>query len=203
MVFLSLVSLSPILRTLTATTTSDSIWALAAILFFLNTLLGDYTATDIGSETQGRYDRLALYRCIWDSHSSQVDLDAFHECCDISFRCAGFSPGNRPRRVRSHPVRRSGLRPLPDHETSAPGGLRSCCHYHSIINLGFAEPFSGSMVYSNSAVVLSSRVAPCTTFLYCGSHLRCCGGIDYIRRANAAHLGATIQEVRAFGFQSA
>jgi len=38
MMFLALLSLSPILRTLTAATSSDSIWALAAILFSLNAL---------------------------------------------------------------------------------------------------------------------------------------------------------------------
>ncbi|KAF5314178.1 hypothetical protein D9611_006828 [Ephemerocybe angulata] len=46
MVFLTLVSLSPVLRTLTAATSSDSIWALSAVLFLLNTLLADYTATN-------------------------------------------------------------------------------------------------------------------------------------------------------------
>jgi len=37
-------SLSPVLRTLTAATSSDSIWALSAILFILNALLGDYSS---------------------------------------------------------------------------------------------------------------------------------------------------------------
>lgn len=45
MMFLVLMSLSPVLRTLTAATSSDSIWALAASLFLLNALLADYTAT--------------------------------------------------------------------------------------------------------------------------------------------------------------
>lgn len=44
MMFLVLMSLSPVLRTLTAATSSDSIWALAALLFILNALLADYTA---------------------------------------------------------------------------------------------------------------------------------------------------------------
>jgi phosphatidylinositol glycan class C protein len=44
MMFLVLMSLSPVLRTLTAATSSDSIWALAALLFVLNALLADYTA---------------------------------------------------------------------------------------------------------------------------------------------------------------
>jgi phosphatidylinositol glycan class C protein len=55
MVFLTLVSLSPVLRTLTAATSSDSIWALAAILFMLNTLLADYTAANAAAELHSRY----------------------------------------------------------------------------------------------------------------------------------------------------
>ncbi|TDL28455.1 phosphatidylinositol N-acetylglucosaminyltransferase [Rickenella mellea] len=42
LVFLALMALSPVLRTLTAATSSDSIWALAACLFILNVLLADY-----------------------------------------------------------------------------------------------------------------------------------------------------------------
>ncbi|OCH96175.1 phosphatidylinositol N-acetylglucosaminyltransferase [Obba rivulosa] len=44
LVFLALMSLSPVLKTLTAATSSDSIWALSAFLFILNVLLADYTA---------------------------------------------------------------------------------------------------------------------------------------------------------------
>ncbi|KAI0361638.1 phosphatidylinositol N-acetylglucosaminyltransferase [Trametes cingulata] len=44
LVFLALMSLSPVLKTLTAATSSDSIWALSASLFILNALLADYTA---------------------------------------------------------------------------------------------------------------------------------------------------------------
>lgn len=44
MMLLALMSLSPVLRTLTAATSSDSIWALSAVLFLLNTLLADYTS---------------------------------------------------------------------------------------------------------------------------------------------------------------
>ncbi|KAJ8084017.1 glycosylphosphatidylinositol anchor biosynthesis [Marasmius tenuissimus] len=42
LIFLALMSLSPVLRTLTAATSSDSIWALSAFLFGLNLLLADY-----------------------------------------------------------------------------------------------------------------------------------------------------------------
>jgi len=53
MMFLALMALSPVLRTLTAATSSDSIWALAAILFIINALLADYTATDPGDPHEG------------------------------------------------------------------------------------------------------------------------------------------------------
>ncbi|TCD71515.1 hypothetical protein EIP91_008896 [Steccherinum ochraceum] len=49
LVFLALLSLSPVLRTLTAATSSDSIWALSAALFILNALLADYTSLDTAS----------------------------------------------------------------------------------------------------------------------------------------------------------
>lgn len=44
LVFLALMGLSPVLRTLTAATSSDSIWALSACLFLLNVLLADYSS---------------------------------------------------------------------------------------------------------------------------------------------------------------
>ncbi|KAF7306939.1 Phosphatidylinositol N-acetylglucosaminyltransferase [Mycena indigotica] len=50
LIFLALMSLSPVLRTLTAATSSDSIWALSAILFALNALLADYSATSLRGE---------------------------------------------------------------------------------------------------------------------------------------------------------
>lgn len=54
LVFLSLMSLSPVLRTLTAATSPDSIWALSAILFSLNMLLADYSAMPTNEHGQAR-----------------------------------------------------------------------------------------------------------------------------------------------------
>jgi len=42
--FLALLSLSPVMKTLTGSTSSDSIWALAACLFVLNALIADYSS---------------------------------------------------------------------------------------------------------------------------------------------------------------
>lgn len=42
---LVLLAVSPVLRTLTESTTSDSIWALSAMLFFLHLVLADYSST--------------------------------------------------------------------------------------------------------------------------------------------------------------
>lgn len=60
LVFLALASLAPVLRTLTAATSDDSIWALAAGLFILHTVLADYTPERVrlvhdrvGGENQG------------------------------------------------------------------------------------------------------------------------------------------------------
>jgi len=44
LVFLALLALAPVLKTLTEATSSDSIWPLAFFLFTLHTLLADYTA---------------------------------------------------------------------------------------------------------------------------------------------------------------
>jgi len=54
LVFLSLMALSPVLRTLSAATSSDSIWALSAALFALNALLADYTPVRLGGQVQER-----------------------------------------------------------------------------------------------------------------------------------------------------
>ncbi|KAH8992594.1 phosphatidylinositol N-acetylglucosaminyltransferase [Lactarius hatsudake] len=43
LIFLALIALAPILRTLTAPTSADSIWALAAALFLVHAALADYT----------------------------------------------------------------------------------------------------------------------------------------------------------------
>src|ERR1700761_1887996 len=55
LVLLTLVALSPILRTLTSSTSSDSIWALAACLFLLNAFLTDHREATPGIQQSGRY----------------------------------------------------------------------------------------------------------------------------------------------------
>lgn len=49
LITLALMSLSPVLRTLSAATSSDSIWALSACLFLLNVVLADYGSANKGS----------------------------------------------------------------------------------------------------------------------------------------------------------
>lgn len=48
LVFLALMAVTPVLKTLTEATSSDSIWALSAILFILNLLLADYGGPEPG-----------------------------------------------------------------------------------------------------------------------------------------------------------
>jgi len=54
LVFLALMALSPILKTLSAATSPDSIWALSACLFVLNALLADYSPAKLGSQVRER-----------------------------------------------------------------------------------------------------------------------------------------------------
>lgn len=54
LVFLALMALSPILRTLTASTSSDSIWALSACLFVVNAALADYSSARLGGRVEER-----------------------------------------------------------------------------------------------------------------------------------------------------
>ncbi|KII94361.1 hypothetical protein PLICRDRAFT_99714 [Plicaturopsis crispa FD-325 SS-3] len=54
LVFLALMSLSPVLKTLTAATSSDSIWALSACLFVLNALLADYNTVQLNGKIRER-----------------------------------------------------------------------------------------------------------------------------------------------------
>jgi len=67
LVFLALLALSPVLRTLTEATASDSIWALAAFLFLLHTLLADYTSPS-PQETKERYGRNISLLCWPGAH---------------------------------------------------------------------------------------------------------------------------------------
>lgn len=78
--FLALMSLSPVLRTLTAATSSDSIWALSAGLFILNALLADYTAADHYSRARERqvlyYERIAKTDVSIHSLTSVLSMNA-------------------------------------------------------------------------------------------------------------------------------
>ena len=65
MMFLVLMSLSPVLRTLTAATSSDSIWALAALLFILNALLADYTANVSEDEINEGYVSIYMFEVFY------------------------------------------------------------------------------------------------------------------------------------------
>ncbi|KAI0033163.1 phosphatidylinositol N-acetylglucosaminyltransferase subunit C [Vararia minispora EC-137] len=54
LVFLALIALAPILRTLTDATSSDSVWALSACLFILNAALADYSTAHRGGRVRER-----------------------------------------------------------------------------------------------------------------------------------------------------
>ncbi|KZP31329.1 phosphatidylinositol N-acetylglucosaminyltransferase [Athelia psychrophila] len=71
LVFLALLALSPVLKTLSAATSSDSIWALSAFLFVLNALLADYSP---GTTTGQPRDRLTSVLSMNAAMSSSVVL---------------------------------------------------------------------------------------------------------------------------------
>lgn len=62
LVFMALLALAPVLKTLTEATSSDSIWALSFSLFGLHTLLADYTAPS-PHESRERYDFVYSCQC--------------------------------------------------------------------------------------------------------------------------------------------
>jgi len=72
LIFLALMSLSPVLKTLSAATSSDSIWALSACLFLLNILLADYGSSS--PVNQGRPERLTSVLSMNAAISSSVVL---------------------------------------------------------------------------------------------------------------------------------
>jgi len=67
LIFLALMSLSPVLKTLTAATSSDSIWALSAFLFILNALLADYGTVKFGGQVEGLTSVLSMNAAISSS----------------------------------------------------------------------------------------------------------------------------------------
>ncbi|EKM61032.1 uncharacterized protein PHACADRAFT_82029 [Phanerochaete carnosa HHB-10118-sp] len=72
LIFLALLALSPMLRTLTAATSSDSIWALSACLFVLNVVLADYTP--MHSAQQHPRERLSSVMSVNAAISASVVL---------------------------------------------------------------------------------------------------------------------------------
>ncbi|KAF9453801.1 phosphatidylinositol N-acetylglucosaminyltransferase [Macrolepiota fuliginosa MF-IS2] len=94
LVFLALMSLSPVLRTLTAATSSDSIWALSAILFSLNILLADYSVMPANEHGQERlFSVLSVNAAVSSSVvlASRLSTDAavfaLVLCSVVAFAC--------------------------------------------------------------------------------------------------------------------
>ena len=92
LLFLALLSLSPVLRTLSASTSSDSIWALSACLFILNVLLADYRPARSSQLGQGRY----VYRYLVPSgdsnpHIPKANIRALRKCRHVRLCIVGFS----------------------------------------------------------------------------------------------------------------
>lgn len=81
LVFLVLMALAPVLRTLSAATSSDSIWALTAVLFILNALLTNYNPTHPSMHMQERYGPLNPLGALVSDEATKVYV------CDLNQRC--------------------------------------------------------------------------------------------------------------------
>lgn len=108
LVLLILVTITPVLKTLTAATSSDSIWAFSAILFCLNAILADYSAANPHPGKE---------RCVFSAFlvtdgapcltlTGQVNVGPFHERRHLRQCRSGFSPGVKPSRLRPRSLRR-------------------------------------------------------------------------------------------------
>jgi phosphatidylinositol glycan class C protein len=92
LMFVMLMSLSPVLKTLSAATSSDSIWALSAFLFMLNVLLADYTSFESAGKVRIR-QVLSLRLYIQDTEfSKQAVIGVVHERGHILLCCVGVAP---------------------------------------------------------------------------------------------------------------
>jgi phosphatidylinositol glycan class C protein len=94
LIFLALIALAPILRTLTAPTSADSISALTMALFLVHAVLADYSY----AASLARRERCVFLLPFWALISKtstgleKVDLGALDQCCDFGCSRAGLAP---------------------------------------------------------------------------------------------------------------
>ena len=90
---LVLLAVSPVLRTLTESTTSDSIWALAAVLFFVHLALADYERT---AQAKKLSSTLSFNAAMSASVvlASRLDSDS-HTFTLLALAIVLFAPSNR------------------------------------------------------------------------------------------------------------
>ncbi|KIK71027.1 hypothetical protein GYMLUDRAFT_185305 [Collybiopsis luxurians FD-317 M1] len=138
LITLALMSLSPVLRTLSAATSSDSIWALSACLFLLNVVLADY-----GSANKGSPERLTSVLSMNAAISSSVVL-ASRLSNDLAvFALIQFSVQS----FTLYPMLRRRLRSFPVQATLT--------LFLSILSLVLAAPLSATIAYFFLLVLLA------------------------------------------------
>ena len=174
LVLLALIALSPVLRTLSAATSSDSIWALSAGLFVLNALLADYRPRRAGDYVQGRLDRAFI---IWTCKLTlstwwQTDLGAVNECCNIIIGGLGFKVGKWPGSLCPHNVCCTGIHYVPNTtpKTSGKPTFSNVAQLHCLISLPKAShpPVTAllTIILSASCLHLTMPLSITVTCLY-------------------------------------
>lgn len=123
LIFLILL-LSPVLRTLTLSTDSDSIWALATVLIAINILLGDYNdAGEVLAQTDVDVRSVLLYQShalLYPAHTfvcPQFPFSSIYQRGHLCLRRFGLASLFKCRRLWSRPLCRRVVCALSPHAT--------------------------------------------------------------------------------------
>jgi hypothetical protein len=103
LIFLALIALAPILRTLTAPTSADSISALTTALFLVHATLADYSYAAFPVQRERCVSFSPFFQVLtsitafpplpsYHARLIKADLCAVDQCCDFGCSCASFAP---------------------------------------------------------------------------------------------------------------
>jgi len=132
LVFLALIALAPILRTLTVPTSADSIAALTTALFLVHAALADYSYAASPVRRERCVFFLRFLAPISKIHRlEKADLGALDQRCDFGCRCASLAPARLSGRLCADAILRGSFCALPDISASHPGESRPH-KYHAL-----------------------------------------------------------------------
>jgi hypothetical protein len=126
LVFLSLIALAPILRTLTAPTSADSISAITTALFLVHAALADYSYAASPVRRERCVSFLLFWRISKANRVGKTNLSALDQRCDFGCCRVGLAPARRSVRLCADSILCGGFCALPNISASNPGGY--CPH---------------------------------------------------------------------------